>query len=45
MDQKKQETKVSAQQAQSAEAFGRIAFGVFIVAFIALFAVIVQAVK
>jgi hypothetical protein len=45
MDQKKQETKVSAQQVQAAEAFGRIAFGVFIVAFIALFAVIVQAVK
>jgi hypothetical protein len=45
MDQKKQVTKVSAQQAQAAEAFGRIAFGVFIVAFIALFAVIVQAVK
>lgn len=45
MDQKKQETKVSAQQAQAAEAFGRIAFGVFIVVFIALFAIIAQAVK
>jgi hypothetical protein len=45
MNQKKQETKISAQQAQAAEALGKIAFGVFVVAFIALFAVIVQAVK
>lgn len=45
MNQKKQETKISAQQAQAAEAFGKIAFGVFVVAFIALFAIVVQAVK
>jgi hypothetical protein len=45
MDQKKQVAKVSAQQARAAEAFGKIAFGVFIVAFIAVFAVVVQAVK
>lgn len=45
MDRKKQATKVSAQQAAAAQAFGKIAFGIFIVAFIALFAVIAQAVS
>lgn len=45
MNQKKQTTKMSAQQAAAAEAFGKMAFGIFIVAFIALFAVIAQAVN
>lgn len=45
MNQKKTGTKVTMQQAAAAQAFGKIAFGVFMVAFIALFAIIVQAVK
>lgn len=45
MSQKKQTTKISTQQAAAAEAFGKMAFGIFIVAFVALFAIIVQAVK